>query len=266
MRGKRIAILESRLGAQMVELIAKHGGVPMHAPALAESPDLDRDFIARLVAELEIQPAKVAIFQTGVGTQALFKATDALGLTEKLLAQLARLTVLARGPKPTGVLRGRQVRIDLSAADPFTTAEVVDALRSVPLAGARVIVQRYGVTNRDLDEALRNAGAEVIEIPTYRWSLPEDTTPLVALMDALDAGRVDAVLVTNAAQVYNLFELAERLGRAARLRDGLSRTLIASVGPVSSDALHKFGIAAGIEASPPKLGPLIAALAAALNG
>jgi uroporphyrinogen-III synthase len=265
MRGKRIAILESRLGAQMVELIAKHGGEPMHAPALAEIPDLDRDFIAGLVAELATRPAKVAIFQTGVGTQALFKATDALGLTDKLLGQLARLTVLARGPKPTGALRGRHVRIDLSAADPFTTAEVVDALRSVSLAGTRVIVQRYGVTNRELDEALRKAGAEIIEIPTYRWSLPEDTAPLVALMDALDAGGVDAVLVTNAAQVYNLFELAERLGRAARLRDGLNRTLIASVGPVSSEALHKLGVKVGVEASPPKLGPLIAALDAALK-
>lgn len=265
MRGKRIAILESRLGAQMVELIAKHGGEPMHAPALAEIPDLDRDFIARLVAELETKPAQVAIFQTGVGTQALFKATDALGLTDKLLGQLALLTVLARGPKPTGALRGRNVGIDLSAADPFTTAEVVDALRAVPLAGARVIVQRYGVTNRDLDEALRQAGAEVIEIPTYRWSLPDDTKPLVALVDTLDAGRVDAVLVTNAAQVYNLFELAERLGRAAAVRDGLNRTLIASVGPVSSEALHKFGVNVGVEASPPKLGPLIAALDAALS-
>ena len=38
-----------------------------------------------------------------------------------------------------------------------------------------MIVQRYGVTNVELEEALRANGAEVIEIPTYRWSLPDDT-------------------------------------------------------------------------------------------
>jgi uroporphyrinogen-III synthase len=263
--GKRIGILESRLGQQVVDLIARHGGTPVHAPALAEIPDIDRDFIAKLVADLETRPASVAIFQTGVGTQALFKTTDALNLTQKFLAQLARLKVVVRGPKPTAVLRARNVRIDLTAADPFTTAEVLDALKSVSLAGTRVIVQRYGVTNRELEEALRAAGAEVIEIPTYRWSLPEDTRPLVALMDALDRHQLDAVVLTNAAQVHNLFALADHLGRAEPLRAALNGTLIASIGPVSSEALRKFGVNVALEASPPKLGPLMSALSAALS-
>lgn len=264
MRGKRIGILESRLGSQMVDLVTKHGGTPLHAPCLAEVPDIDRDFIAKLVADLDARPASVAIFQTGVGTQALFKTTDTLGLTDKLLAQLTRMTVIARGPKPTGALRGRQVRIDRNAADPFTTAEVLQALAGLSLSGARVLVQRYGVTNRELQDALRAGGAEVIEIPTYRWSLPDDTAPMVALMDALDRDQVDALAVTNAAQVYNLFELAGTLGRTEALRAGLNRTLVASVGPVCSETLRKFKVAVGGEASPPKLGPLMAALNAAL--
>jgi len=73
------------------------------------------------------------------------------------------------------------------------------------------------------------------------------------------------VTVTNAAQVYNLFTVAERLGRAEALRDALNRTLVASVGPVSTDALKKFGVGIGLEASPPKLGPLMSALDAALS-
>ena len=36
MRDKKVAILESRLGRQMVELVARQGGVPIHAPALGE--------------------------------------------------------------------------------------------------------------------------------------------------------------------------------------------------------------------------------------
>lgn len=265
MRGQRVAILESRLGKQMADLIARRGGVPVHAPALAEVPDLDPAYIAKLVADLEAHPPRVVIFQTGVGTQALFAATDALGVSDKLLAALGQTTVVVRGPKPTGPLRARSVRIDLSAAEPYTTSEVLAVLASVSLEGARVVVQRYGVTNAELDAALKEKGAEIIEIPTYRWSLPADTAPLLALMDALDRGEVDAVALTNAAQVYNLFELAEGRGRADALRAALNRTLVASVGPVASAALRKFGVTVGLEANPPKMGPLIAALDAALT-
>jgi len=265
MRDKTIAILEARLGRQFSELIEKRGGRPLHAPALAEVPDLDRNAIARLVADLEADPPAVAIFQTGVGTRALFDATDALGLTDRLLALLAGATVAVRGPKPAGALRSRGVRMDLGAKDPFTTAEVLEMLTQTPISGRRVVVQRYGVTNAELEEALKARGAAVIEIPTYRWSLPQDTRPLVELMNALDQHRVDAVAVTNAAQIHNLFDLAEQLGRVDSLRAGFNGTLVASVGPVSSDALRKFGVAVGLEASPPKLGPLISALEDALK-
>jgi len=265
MRGKKVALLETRLGPQMAELIARRGGVPVRAPALAELPDLDPGQIATLVASFATHPPRLVIFQTGVGTQALFAATDALGITDKLLAALAAATVAVRGPKPAGALRGHGVRIDLSAAEPFTTAEVMATLAPVALADARVVVQRYGVTNAELDAALKAKGADVVEIPTYRWSLPAETGPLVALMDALDRREIDAVTFTNAAQVYNLFALAEQHHRAVALRAGLNATLVASVGPVASASLRKFGVAIGLEARPPKMGPLVAALDEALK-
>jgi uroporphyrinogen-III synthase len=241
MRDKTVAILESRLGRQFAELVARRGGRPLHAPALAEVPDVDRDAIAALVPQLEKHPPRAAIFQTGVGTRALFEATDALDLTQRFLAVLGKTTVAVRGPKPTGALRSRGARIDLSAAEPYTTTEVLAALAQTDLAGAAVLVQRYGVTNQELEEALKARGARVTEIPTYRWSLPQDTGPLVGLMDALERRGADA------------------------LRGGLNATLIASVGPVSSEALRKLGVKIGLEASPPKLGPLMTALDEALS-
>ncbi len=264
MRGKTVAILESRSGAQMAELVRRRGATPLLAPALAEVPDMDTGFIRDFVAGLEARPAKAAIFQTGVGTRALFEATDALGLTARLLALLSATIVVARGPKPTVALRARDVRIDLSAAEPYTTQEVVALLAGVPLAGEHVVVQRHGVTNEKLEAALHARGAEVVEVPTYRWALPQDTAPLVALMDALERNVVDAAVFTSASQAYNLFGLADTLGRKAAVAAGLNRTLVASVGPVCTAALAEFGVTAGVEASPPKMGPLVAALETAL--
>lgn len=265
MRAKKVAILESRLGKQLVELVAQRGGIPFHAPALAELPDLDPAKIAELVRSLKARSAKLAVFQTGVGTRALFAATDSLGLTDTLLSLLERMIVAARGPKPTGALRARGVRIDRSAREPFTTHEVLDSIEDVPLHGERVIVQRHGAMNAELDRALGARGAEVTEIPLYRWTLPPDTAPLAALIDALERDEMHVVVLTNAEQVRNLFAVAEQLGRSLPLRAALNRTLVASIGPVASAALRDAGVKVGLESSPPKLGALLSSLDEALS-
>jgi uroporphyrinogen-III synthase len=265
-KGKRIAILEARLGEQLADLVRSRGGVPLHAPALAELPDLDPEKIRALVQSLEQQPAKLFIFQTGVGTKALFAATDSLGLTDKLLKMVGSATVAVRGPKPTGALRGRQVRIDRSAADPFTTKEILESIRDISLEKSRVIIQRFGTVNAELDRALEARGAQVTEIPTYRWSLPKDTRPLENLVGALERGELDAAAFTNAEQVRNLFLIGERLGRADALRTALNRILVASIGPVASAALREAQINVGLESRPPKLGALLSSLEKALSG
>jgi uroporphyrinogen-III synthase len=265
MKAKNIAILESRLGAQVADLVRQRGGVPVHAPALAELPDLEPEKIRALVQSLEKQPAKLFIFQTGVGTRALFAATDALGLTQVFLRMLEKAVVAARGPKPTGALRSRGVRIDRSAADPFTTKEILESIRDLPMEKARVIIQRFGTVNAELDGALAARGAQVTEIPTYRWSLPADTGPLEELVGALERGEIDAAVFTNAEQARNLFAVAEKLDKAAALKDSLNRILVASIGPVASGALRERQVNIGLESKPPKLGALMSALDAALS-
>src|SRR5476649_1534446 len=153
----------------MADLVRKYGGTPYSAPALAEIPDLDPAHVAELLGNWESGAPEVFVFQTGVGTKALFTATDALGSSTKLIGFLAAAKVVARGPKPTAALRARNVRIDLSAAEPYTTVEVLAELDTLPLRGKRVVVQRYGETNLELQQVLEDRGAAVIEIATYRW-------------------------------------------------------------------------------------------------
>ncbi len=266
MKGRTIAFLESRLAEHLGELIVRRGGIPISAPALREEPIVDPPAIARLIGDWTQRAAKLAVFQTGVGTRTLFVATDHLQLTPTLQTLLTNTLVVARGPKPTAVLRQRGVRIDLSAADPFTTAEVLDAIDGVALSGETVVVQRYGDANAPLNDALVARGATVVEVPTYRWALPDDTQPLIALMDRLDRTEVDAVVFTSASQVHNLMAVAAREDRVTSLRVALNATLIASIGPVCSAALTEAGIAVRLEASPPKLGPMLEALDAAFAG
>jgi uroporphyrinogen-III synthase len=200
-----------------------------------------------------------------VGTRALFAATDALGSTQSFLNMLEKAVVAARGPKPTGALRSRGARIDRSAADPFTTKEILESIKDVDVKGERVIIQRFGTVNAELDRALEARGAQVTEIPTYRWSMPADTKPLEDLVGALERGELHAAVFTNAEQARNLFAVAEKLGKGGALKDSLNRILVASIGPVASAALRKAGVNIGLESKPPKLGALMSALDSALS-
>ena len=54
------------------------------------------------------------------------------------------------------------------------------------------------------------------------WMLPEDVTPLQALVRELLEDRIDAVAFTNQIQVRHLFQVAAEMNLADRLKDKLS--------------------------------------------
>ena len=54
--------------------------------------------------------------------------------------------------------------------------ETMDASERCPaLKGLTVAVQEYGVPNTELLQELKKRGAQVLQVPVYRWALPEDT-------------------------------------------------------------------------------------------
>jgi uroporphyrinogen-III synthase len=88
---------------------------------------------------------------------------------------------------------------------------------------------------------------------------------LLRLIDALGRNEIDLVAFTSASQASNLFAVAQDDGKEASLKQSLGRTLVASIGPVCSAALRKLAVRVDIEPKPPKLGPFIDAINAALS-
>ncbi|HEY2685735.1 MAG TPA: uroporphyrinogen-III synthase [Steroidobacteraceae bacterium] len=264
MRTKVVAILESRTGERLKELVERSGAQALLAPALEEVPDVDKAALEALLARWRQRPFGTAIFQTGVGTRALFEALRELDAEDEFLGWLKLARVIVRGPKPSAELNARGVRIDLRAASPFTTETVMGALAGISLQGSEVLVQRYGAANEQLKKALAGQGAAVVELATYRWALPSDTEPLLKLLEALKAGRVDAALFTSAVQVHNLERIARQNSTQpmATLFAGL---VIGSIGPVCTRALKEHGLNPTFEADPPKLGPLLSSLKSELK-
>ncbi len=55
MKSKVVAILETRAGAHLAELVARRGGVPLLAPALEEVPDIDPQALRSLLAQWRVR-------------------------------------------------------------------------------------------------------------------------------------------------------------------------------------------------------------------
>jgi uroporphyrinogen-III synthase len=263
-RAPVVAMLEARRPDELASLLRHRGLEPYHAPALREEPQPDPAAVDAFITRLAAGQIDVVILLTGVGTTAILETTRSLDRLAELVEALPRVTVLARGPKPVAALRPYGLRPALVAAAPYTTTEVLAALAEHDLAGRVVAVQLAGEPNPELHQALAARGAQVEELAPYRWALPLDQAPLERFLTDVAAGRIDAVVVTSAAQAQNLFTVAARHGATEALRRHLRATIVASVGPVCTRALQAQGVQVDVEASPPKMGPLVAALATAL--
>jgi uroporphyrinogen-III synthase len=118
-------------------------------------------------------------------------------------------------------------------------------------------VQEYGVSNPDLLAGLAERGAQVTSVPVYEWGLPEDLGPLRAAVAAIARGEIDVVLFTTAMQVNHLLQIAAEMKQEDAVRRALSRMLIASIGPTTSERLREYGLAADIEPTHPRMGYLV---------
>lgn len=259
--GKRVALLEARMGSELARLVARQGGAAVSFPALREQTIEAADEVAALINELAAGEFHFIIFQTGVGVAALFNEAEKLGRLDELLAALRQITTICRGPKPTAVLARHGLKPNINAPSPYTTTELLAAMATLELKDKRAAILHYGERNQALTQTLRARGAQLTELCLYEWQLPEDTTPLKKLIAELPGGAFDAVLFTSQIQARHLFQIAREMNRADELLEALNnKTVVASIGPTCSEALRALGVEPRVEPENPKMAPLLMAL------
>jgi uroporphyrinogen-III synthase len=262
--GLRVLALESRRAAELAKLIQTYHGVATVAPSMREVPRETNQEALAFADALFAGAFDMVIFLTGGGTRALLAVVETAHKREDYVAALRRIPVVARGPKPVAALREIGIIPALTAPEPNTWHELLRALdeaEKVPerlrLRGARVAVQEYGVSNPGLLAGLEERGAKVTRVPVYQWALPEDLAPLRSAIQAIAEEAVDVVLFTTAVQVVHLFQIAAEINLEEAVRQGLSRAVVASIGPTTSEELLRQGIRADLEPSHPKMGFLV---------
>lgn len=265
--GKRIALLEARMGSELANLVKRHGGEPYVFPALRETTRDASQATQALLDKLTQGQLSYILFQTGVGVAALLTEAEKLGRKDELLTALQTVTKICRGPKPTAVLARNGLKPDVTAAEPFTTTELLAALEPLSLTGQHLALLHYGERNAALTEALQARGAALYELTLYEWEMPADVTPLLTLIEQLPQGGFDAVAFTSQIQARHLFQLAEAQGCAESLRVALNeRVVTVSIGPTCSAALCALGVTPQVEPEHPKMGPMVLALGKYFDG
>jgi uroporphyrinogen-III synthase len=256
--GLTVAAFESRMAVEIARLIEHHGGVPFVTPALREIPLDDNSAALKFGVQLTTDRVDMLILLTGVGTTALFDLLKTRYPWSSIVVALKQTALVARGPKPVAALKAFGLQATLTVPEPNTWIDLISTLDEYrPVKGLRVAVQEYGASNPGLLEALKQRGAEVFQVPIYRWTLPDDLGPLRQALDEVLAGKVSVLLVTNAAQVDHVMQVLEKYGQVELFHTALKKMVIASIGPTASERLRQHDWPIDLEPSHPKMGILV---------
>ncbi len=254
-----ICSFESRRCDEMRSLIEKFGGEAVSAPSMREVPIEENRDATDAIHKLTDGQCDFLVLLTGVGLEQTIKLAAAIGCQDALLDALKRIPLFIRGPKPGAVLHKLGIKPALKAAEPNTWKELVAAIdgSEFDVNGTAVGIQEYGMPNPELNDALTKRGASVIAIPVYRWALPIDLNPLRSAISQTIDGSHEILMFTSAQQVRHVLQVATQSDRRTEWLDATKNTVVASIGPTCTAALLDHGLSVDVEASPPKMGPLV---------
>jgi uroporphyrinogen-III synthase len=256
-RGDDQAVMFRRLGAEVVQ-----------GPTIQTLSVPDRDELTKLTEEIISAPPDFLIANTGLGIRTWMAHAAEVSMDEKLKGALAKGRIAARGPKAAAAVTMAGLTVWWRSPGE-QLAEVAGHLLTEGVRGRRVAFQLHGDDARDVSSRLQKGGAEVIEIPVYRWTTPEggQLDRALNLIDLCCRRQVDAVTFTAGPQVRNMMELADASNQVEELRSALnSGVLVGCIGPVCAGVAREEGIVDPIVPANWRLGSLVRAVAGALTG
>ena len=228
--GRRIVVTRPRAQAEgFIESLSAAGADVIPCPAIEIVPPtswqpLD-DAIAR-VAEFDW-----LVFTSVNGVEMFF---DRLRVLQRDVRALHRARIAAVGPQTAEALAKHGVLIDVMP-DEFRAEGVAAAMRAGGIAGQRVLLARAAAAREVLPDMLRDAGATVVEVASYRTIRPSGDASEIRRF--LDQRAVDLVTFTSSSTVRNFLALlgADAVGL---LRD----TPIGCIGPITADTVRAAGL------------------------
>ena len=262
---KRILITRARdqaseLAAQLKAL----GAIPILIPTIEIVPPENYAALDTALADLDSRGGKTYdwLLFTSANAVEVFHERRSLRISAALDTvaanpQHTRIAVI--GPATARAVESIGLRVDL-VPPKYIAESYADAL--APYApGANMLLIRAAQARDVLPEALGAAGANLTIVDAYRNQIPASSILALRALFRTPATHPDAITFTSASTVRNLFDLLDAANLA--LPSGVA---LASIGPVTSQALRDLGRTPGMEAGNPTIPDLIAALVAHYAG
>ncbi len=193
------------------------------------------------------------IFTSVNGVRFFWQRLDHAGLDGRALAG-ARIAAI--GPATAGALAERGIRADL-VPQTYVAEDVAAGILEADgknLAGSRILLPRAARARMILPDTLAAAGAIVDVAPLYA-TVP-DNCRAAEVRQLLAENAVDCVAFGSSSTVENFLQMAP-----ADLLAG-KKAVLASIGPVTSATLRKYGLTADIQPQQHTIPALVDAIVA----
>jgi uroporphyrinogen III methyltransferase / synthase len=247
--GQRVLVTRSRQQASVLsKLLFAEGAEPIELPTI-QIEGLD-DYGQLDDALSNLREYAWVVFTSTNGVEAVF---DRLAIAGKDARAFSSARVGAIGPATAASLRERGIVPDFVPST-YTTEAVAKGFADFDMKNARVLLPRADIATDTLSNGLRELGATLDEVDSYRTVTPTDSS--VKAKELLNARAIDAVTFTSSSTVRNLVSLIDG---DISLLDGVR---IISIGPVTSATARELGVRVDIEATEHTVPGVVAALAA----
>jgi uroporphyrinogen III methyltransferase / synthase len=244
--GARVLVLRPEGQADsMVELLRDEGAEPVVRPILRIVAPTDPGPFERAVASL--RSYEWVVLTSANGVDAVFAELTRRGRDARAFGE-AR--VCAIGPATASRLRERGIIADLIPSE-FRGEGVADAILE-RIAGrestTRVLLPRAEIAREALPRLLTARGVPVEVVASYRTEGPSEETQR-AIARAISQGEVDVVTLTSPSSIERLLEALAVASPPVDPTTALRGVLVASIGPVTTEAATKLGVRVDVTAT-----------------
>jgi uroporphyrinogen-III synthase len=222
-----VAITADRRREEFTALLERRGARVIATPTMRIKPIEDDAPLRAATESCLAAPLDYVVATTGIGWRGWMSVAEGWGLDQALIETCSKAAVLTRGPKATGAVRACGLHETYSSPSE-EVREILDWLLARQLPGLRVAVQRHGTYDSTFIDALRDAGAEVVDIPVYRWGPPIDPAAVDRLVESIARHEVHAVAFTSAPGAAALLEAADASGRGEQVRAAFADPVLAA--------------------------------------
>lgn len=246
--GKRIVTTRAReQSAALMETLEELGAEAVEIPAIEVRDPQSWQPMDRAIGRLE--EFDYLVFTSANGVK---KFLGRLPACSRDVRDLKGLQIGAIGPGTASELTATGIRVDFMPSD-YRAEGLIEYFKDVEIRGKRFLIPRAKVARDILPRTLKDRGAWVEVVEAYETLRPRIAP---ADMERLLTPTPDAITFTSSSTVTNFVKLIE----SENLRAVLKEVAIASIGPITSEAVRKHGLKVSVEAVDSTVPGLVQAL------